>query len=91
LLGQASLQVFCAHFLFCFLGIGLMGDTDRIFGWRQFGLIVVTFASLLLVAKIFARRELSATAVADSEKNIPGNPPITHREREFARAEAQTR
>ncbi len=59
LLGQASLQVFCAHFVFCFLGLGLMGGADRIFGWEQFALIIGTFAALLLVAKIFARPEIS--------------------------------
>jgi hypothetical protein len=60
LLGQASLQVFCAHFVFCFLGLGLMGGADRIFGWAQLALIVGTFAALLLVAKIFARPEINA-------------------------------
>jgi hypothetical protein len=59
LLGQASLQVFCAHFVFCFLGLGLTGGADRIFGWTQLALIVGTFAALLLVAKIFARQEIS--------------------------------
>ena len=59
LLGQASLQVFCAHFVFCFLGLGLMGGADRIFGWAQLALIVGTFAALLLVARIFARPEIS--------------------------------
>jgi OpgC protein len=60
LLGQASLQVFCAHFVFCFLGLALMGSADRIFGWAQLGLIAGTFAALLLVAKIFARQELGS-------------------------------
>ena len=59
LMGQASLQVFCAHFVFCFLGLGLMGGADRIFGWPQFALIIGTFAALLLVAKIFARPEIN--------------------------------
>lgn len=58
LLGQSSLQVFCTHFLFCFLGIAMMGSADRILGWKQVGLIVVTFAALLLVAKLRARPEL---------------------------------
>lgn len=57
LLGQASLQVFCAHFLFCFLGLGLMGSADRMFGWGQFALIVGTFAALLFVAKVCAKPE----------------------------------
>lgn len=59
LLGQSSLQVFCAHFVFCFLGLGLMGSGDRMFGWPQVPLIVGTFAALLLVAKMFARPEIS--------------------------------
>jgi hypothetical protein len=59
LLGQSSLQVFCAHFVFCFIGLGLMGSADRMFGWPQFVLIIATFAALLLVAKIFARPEIN--------------------------------
>jgi hypothetical protein len=59
LMGQASLQVFCAHFLFCFLGLGLMGDAERIFGWAQFALIIGTFAALLVVARILARPEIN--------------------------------
>jgi hypothetical protein len=59
LMGQASLQVFCAHFVFCFLGLGLMGDAERIFGWPQFALIIGTFAALLFIARIFARPEIN--------------------------------
>jgi hypothetical protein len=55
LLGQASLQVFCTHFIFCFIGIGMMGDAERIFEWKQAALIVVTFAALLAVAKFAAK------------------------------------
>jgi len=56
LLGQASLQVFCTHFLFCFLAIGMMGNADRIHGWPQIVLIAVTFATLLLVARFCEKR-----------------------------------
>jgi hypothetical protein len=59
LLGQSSLQVFCAHFFFCFLGLALMGEADRLYGWRQIPLLVGTFAALLLVAKISAKGEFS--------------------------------
>jgi len=59
LMGQASLQVFCAHFVFCFIGLGLMGGADRIFGWAQVALVIGTFGALLLVAKIFARPEIN--------------------------------
>jgi hypothetical protein len=55
MLGQASLQVFCTHFLFCFLAIGMMGGGDRIHGWPQAALLAVTFATLLLVAKFYSK------------------------------------
>jgi hypothetical protein len=58
LMGQSSLQVFCTHFLFCFLGIGMMGNADRIYGWPQFALATVTLSALLLVARMRARDEL---------------------------------
>jgi len=60
LMGQSSLQVFCTHFVFCFVGVGLMGSADRIYGWTQVPLIAGTFAALLLVAKIAARPERTA-------------------------------
>jgi hypothetical protein len=62
LMGQSSLQVFSTHFLFCFLGIGMMGNADRLFGWEQVALVVGTFAALLLIAKLYARPELVAQA-----------------------------
>lgn len=52
LMGQSSLQVFCTHFVFCFIGIGMMGSSERIFGWPQAALIAGTFTALLLVAKL---------------------------------------
>src|SRR5450631_2272233 len=57
LLGQASLQVFCAHLLFCFVGLDLMGTADRVTGWQQVALLAATFSGLLLTAKVFARSE----------------------------------
>ena len=57
LLGQASLQVFCAHLLFCFLGLTLMGTADRVGGWQQIALLAATFSGLLLTAKVFAKSE----------------------------------
>ncbi|HTR66596.1 MAG TPA: OpgC domain-containing protein [Terriglobales bacterium] len=50
LLGQASLQVFCAHLFFVFLGLAMMGDNPILAGWKEIALPVVTFATLLLVA-----------------------------------------
>ena len=79
LMGQASLQVFCAHFVFCFAGLALMGGDDRLFGWSQPALIVVTFAALVLVARIFARPEISgapnrsASARPAVNANVPAS------------------
>jgi hypothetical protein len=61
LLGQASLQVFVAHFVFCFIGLGMMGSNPRLYGWSQFALLAVTFAALLTIAKIFAKPEVPPT------------------------------
>lgn len=72
LMGQASLQVFCAHFVFCFIGLGLMGGAERIVGWAQLALIVGTFAALLLVAKIFARPEINGA----QSRNLRSRPTI---------------
>jgi hypothetical protein len=85
LLGQSSLQVFCTHFVFCFLGIGMMGDAERILGWRQVALIGGTFAALLLVAKIHARPELSART-GNETGPAAQSPSIAPAEREFTRA-----
>jgi len=71
LMGQSSLQVFSMHFLFCFLGIGMVGNADRIFGWKQAALIVGTFAGLLLIAQAYARPEL--TTQASSERRATPN------------------
>ena len=57
LLGQSSLQVFCTHLLFCFAGLTLLGNASMLSGWKQFGLITVTFSAMLLTAKIFSKAE----------------------------------
>lgn len=59
LLGQASLQVFCAHLLFCFAGLALLGTAEAFSGWTEGALTVVTLAGMLLTAKIFAKNESS--------------------------------
>ncbi len=51
MLGQASLPVFCAHFFFCFIALGLVGNAALLPGWLQIVIATVTFASLLLLAK----------------------------------------
>jgi hypothetical protein len=56
-MGQSSLQVFCVHLLFCFAGLTLLGNASTLSGWRQFGLLAVTFSAMLLTAKLFAKVE----------------------------------
>ena len=57
LMGQSSLQVFCVHLLFCFAGLTLLGNATMLDGWRQFGLLTVTFTAMLITAKIFSKSE----------------------------------
>jgi hypothetical protein len=57
LLGQSSLQVFCVHLLFCFAGLTLMGNASMLNGWRQFALLSVTIAAMLITAKLFSKSE----------------------------------
>ncbi len=59
LLGQASLQVFCAHILFCFAGLALMGTAAVVTGWTEGWLMVATLGGMLLTAKIFEKSAAS--------------------------------
>jgi hypothetical protein len=72
LMGQASLQVFTMHFFFCFLGIGMVGSADRIFGWKQAALVVGTFAALLSIARACARPELSGPPARGRKEPLAG-------------------
>ena len=55
MMGRASLQVFCAHLLFCFAGLTLMGNANMLSGPEQAIMLVATFAGLVLVAEAFAK------------------------------------
>lgn len=57
MLGQSSLQVFCVHVFFCFVGLTLMGNASMLSGWRQFALLAVTFSAMLATAKLFSKSE----------------------------------
>jgi hypothetical protein len=50
-LGKSSLQVFCAHLLFCFAALCLFGDGTDLPVWTQAALIAVTLICLYLIAK----------------------------------------
>ena len=54
-LGQASLQVFCAHLFFCFAGLTLMGNASMLRGWEQVMLLAITFSGLWVTAKVFSK------------------------------------
>jgi hypothetical protein len=69
-MGQASLQVFCAHLLFCFAGLTLMGNASMLSGWEQVGLLLVTFTGLWLVAKAFAKAGPHGTGAAPTLAGI---------------------
>jgi hypothetical protein len=56
-LGQASLQVFCVHLLFVFAGLTLLGNASMLSGAKQAGLLTVTFAAMLITAKLFSKTE----------------------------------
>jgi hypothetical protein len=50
-LGKASLQVFCAHLFFVFIGLGLLyGDVEQLHGVTAITLLSITFVALFLVA-----------------------------------------
>jgi hypothetical protein len=67
-LGQASLQVFCVHLLFVFAGLTLLGNASMLSGTKQAALLVVTFAAMLITAKIFSKTE------AKQERQPKANP-----------------
>lgn len=54
-LGQASLEVFCAHLLVCFAALALVNDGANASTLQQAGIIVVALLFLYLVARIFAK------------------------------------
>jgi hypothetical protein len=56
-LGRASLEVFSAHLLFCFIFLGLGAGPDvSLTWWQDAGIIAVTFAGLFTVAYYVERR-----------------------------------
>jgi hypothetical protein len=68
-LGRASLQVFCAHVLFVFVGLALLyEDIPQLHGMRAYGMLLLTFTGLILVAvrEVRLRRaeQESASALA---------------------------
>jgi hypothetical protein len=68
-LGRASLEVFSAHLVFCFVFLGMGDGPDAQFAWWQDGIILaVTMCGLYMVAGyIERRRKLTARLLNDVE------------------------
>jgi len=56
LLGQASLEVFCAHLLVCFAALALVDDGTNAPAWEQALIIVCAFLFLYATARVFAKQ-----------------------------------
>ena len=57
-LGRASLEVFCAHLVFVFVGLALLyGEVPQLHGAYAWVLLLVTFLGLLYVAQRQVRRK----------------------------------
>ncbi len=72
-LGKASLEVFCAHIIFVFVGLALLyGEVTQLHGYLAIGLLVFTFTGLILVALREVRRRHGEKAAAAKEEKPSG-------------------
>jgi hypothetical protein len=77
MLGKASLQVFCAHLAFVFVGLGfLYGTVSQLHGFYAVGLVALTFVGLILVALRKIRHESQEQTTNNPELKI--NRPPTY-------------
>jgi hypothetical protein len=83
-LGKASLEVFCAHVFFVFVGLALLyGEVTELHGRYALILLIITFSALILVAIREVRRKQkarlsppAATANREPFRPVSGlNPP----------------
>jgi hypothetical protein len=69
-LGKASLQVFCAHVFFVFVGLALLyEDVPQLHGRRAYGILLVTFAGLIWVAVREVRLRRAERVAGDAVKD----------------------
>ncbi len=74
MLGKASLQVFCAHLAFVFVGLAfLYGTVSQLHGFDAVGLVALTLVGLIFVALRKIRRERQEQTTNNPELKI--NPP----------------
>jgi hypothetical protein len=76
MMGQASLQVFCAHLLFCFAGLVIMGDAPIVNGWHEAALVTMALSGMLLTAQIFSRDYLKTPEPLALEGGRAANRPV---------------
>jgi hypothetical protein len=77
MLGKASLQVFCAHLAFVFVGLALLyGTVSQLRGFDAIGLVASTFVGLIFVALRELRRKRQEPSTNNPELKI--NPPPTY-------------
>jgi hypothetical protein len=77
MLGKASLQVFCAHLAFVFVGLAfLYGTLSQLHGFYAVDLVASTFVGLIFVAFRKIRRERQEHTTNNPELKI--NPPPTY-------------
>jgi hypothetical protein len=89
-LGKASLEVFCAHLFFVFVGLALLyGEVTELHGPYALVLLIITFSGLILVAIREVRRKqrdrLARTAGVSAKEQVrvpPLNPPPVERRAE---------
>jgi hypothetical protein len=72
-LGKASLEVFCAHLLFCFGVLAVVGDGAGLARSIQVGLISVTLIGLYIVARLCEKPKKSAGASSARIQSIGRN------------------
>jgi hypothetical protein len=73
-LGRASIEVFCAHLLFVFVGLALLyGEVPQLHGVYALSLLIVTFIGLLYVAQRQVRRKH-----AEKARSTPASAPIAN-------------
>ena len=70
-LGKASLEVFCAHLFFVFVGLALLyGEVEQLRGLAAITLLTVTLLALILVAANEVRKRRADHELRRKEENI---------------------
>jgi len=83
-LGKASLEVFCAHLFFVFVGLALLyGEMEQLHGVTAISLVAVTFAALVWVAANEVKKRRA-------NRNRSSNDPSAIQERETSAPAANT-